>query len=605
MPIGASLKSRLRRALRFDLALRFVWQSAPGWTLANLALVVLQGPLPLIPLYLMKVMIDRITGGLTTANPAAMFDEVAVVIVVMGAVALLNAAIGAVSGLVSQAQSLIVTDYMQNMVHAKSVEVDLEYYENPDYHDTLRRAQREAPYRPLRILQGLTQLGRSALSLIAIGGLLLAFHWGMALILFGAVLPDFLVRLRYSSKMFRWQRERTQTERKAWYFSWMLSGDQHAKEVRLFDLGGLFMGRYRDLRLQLRGEQLRLTVRQSAASLAAQVVATLAVFGAYALIAYQTLSGAISLGGLVMYYQAFQRGQGFLQQMLNSVASLYEDNLFLTNLYEFLDLKPKIVTLPHARPAPRPMRAGIAFEGVGFRYPGSARTALQDISLTIHPGEKVALVGENGSGKTTLIKLLCRLYDPTEGRITMDGIDLREMDVIALRREISVILQDYARYNLTALENIWLGNTTIPPDEARIAAVARDTGADPVIAGLKNGYQTMLGKWFEDGEELSVGEWQKVALARAFLRDAQVIILDEPTSAMDARAEFEIFSKLRDLTAGRATVTISHRFSTVRMADCIYALDEGRIIESGSHDDLMRLGGKYATLFETQAQHYR
>ena len=365
------------------------------------------------------------------------------------------------------------------------------------------------------------------------------------------------------------------------------------------------MARYNDLRRLLRSETMQIVTRQAAANLSGQIVTTGAVYGSYAFIAYRTLHGAISLGDLVMYYQAFQRGQGFLQQMLGSVAGLYEDSLFLTNLYEFLDLKPKIS--PPAKPklVPHPMQQGIVFDRVCFDYPSSTRRALDDVSLTIHPGEKVALVGENGSGKTTLIKLLCRLYDPSSGLITVDGVDLREVDLTAWRREIGVILQDYVHYNLTAQDNIWFGNVDVPPDPGPITTAAQYAGADEVIARLKNGYDTVLGKMFQQGEELSIGEWQKVALARAFLRDAQVIVLDEPTSAMDARAEYEIFTKLRDLTAGRATITISHRFSTVRMADCIYVLEEGHIIEHGSHDDLMRQSGKYAFLFETQARHYK
>jgi ATP-binding cassette, subfamily B, bacterial len=373
----------------------------------------------------------------------------------------------------------------------------------------------------------------------------------------------------------------------------------------LFDLGAVFMRRYMDLRRKLRGEQLSLATRQALTGLLAQFGSSLAIYGAYAFIAYRTIDGDISLGALVMYYQAFQRGQGYLQSILGSLAGLYEDNLFLSNLYEFLYLKPKIVGPVHPQPVPHPIRNEIVFEHVSFKYSTGTRTALEDISLTIRPGQKIALVGQNGSGKTTLIKLLCRLYDPTEGRITVDGVDLREFDITQLRREIGVILQDYAHYNLTAQENIWLGNVEVPPDHERIVNVAQSSGADEVISSLKNNYDTVLGKWFQDGEELSIGEWQKVALARAFLRDAQIIILDEPTSAMDAKAEFEIFTKLHELTAGRTAVTISHRFSTVRLADCIYVLDHGRIIESGSHEELLRLGGKYAALFEMQAQHYK
>jgi ATP-binding cassette subfamily B protein len=306
-----------------------------------------------------------------------------------------------------------------------------------------------------------------------------------------------------------------------------------------------------------------------------------------------------------MYTQAFQRGQGFLQQILSGLAGLYEDNLFLSNLFEFLDLRPKVVPPRHPRPVPKLMKTGIVFDRVSFNYPGGDRKALEDVSLTIRPGEHVALVGENGAGKTTLIKLLCRLYDPAAGAITLDGVDLREYETAALRREISVILQDYARYHMTARENIWFGDITLPHEDRQVTEAARQSGADKVINGLPRGYETILGKWFEKGEELSIGEWQKVALARAFLRASQIIVLDEPTSSLDAGAEYEVFQKFRQLAEGRTAILISHRFSTVRMADRIFVLEKGGIVDSGTHDELIGRGGMYARLFKSQAQYYR
>ncbi len=599
------IKTRLRRILRLDLALRFVWQSAPGWTIVNLVLIVIQAPLPLASLYLTKRLVDEVSAGMAAGDVQSAFHQVALVIVLMAVIGLVTMIVSVLSGLVNQAQSLSVSDHMQSIIHAQSIKVDLEYYETPEYYNTLRRAQQQALFRPTQILRGLTKLGQSSLSLVVIGGLLLSFHWIMIVVLVVTVIPGFAVRLWYSSKLYGWQRQRTETERQAWYFDIMLTGAQHAKEVRLFSLGPLFMERFRELRTRLRHEQLHLAAWQAVAGFAAQIATSLAVYGSYAFIAYRTIQGHITLGDLVMYYQAFQRAQGYFESILNGMAGLYEDNLFLTDLYEFLNLEPKVVPPPDPKPAPRPIQTGICFEQVSFSYPGSPRIALRDVNLTIKPGEKIALVGENGSGKTTLIKLLCRLYDPTTGRITIDGTDLREFDITDLRREISVIMQDYVHYNLSAQENIWFGNVEAPPDQDRIMEVAQHAGAHDVIADLEFGYDTILGKMFQRGQELSIGEWQKVALARAFLRNAQIIILDEPTSAVDAKAEYEIFQNLGRLTQGRATVTISHRFSTVRAADCIYVLEDGHIIEHGPHDDLIRLGGKYAFLFEKQAEHYQ
>jgi ATP-binding cassette subfamily B protein len=601
----ASARMKIQRTLQLRRAFSFVWQSAKGWTIANGVLLVVQGVLPLLPLYLMKLMVDAVTAGLTAPDKGMAFRQVLFLICLMGIVTLVGVLARSIAGLVSEAQSLAVTDHMNNVLHAKSIEVDLEYYESAQYYDTLHRAQREAPYRPTHLVNGLVQVAQNVISLLAMAGLLFLFHWIVAVILFVAVLPGIVVRLGYAGAMYRWQREQTSTERQAGYLNGMLTGGSHAKEIRLYNLGPLLMRRFRDLRRKLRKERLRITGRRSVAELAAQTCATAAIYGSLAFIAYRTMQGTNTLGDMIMYFMAFQRGQGFLQGMLGGLAGIYEDNLFLSNMHEFLDLKRKVVEPVHAITVPRPMQTGIVLNHVSFQYPTGARKVLEDVSLAIRPGEVVALVGENGSGKTTLVKLLCRLYDPTGGMITLDGMDLRRFGTAALRREFSVLFQDYSQYHLTARENIWLGNTDLPPDHERVIAAARNSGADDVIRGLPKGYETILGKLFEDGEELSIGEWQKVALSRVFLRDAQIIILDEPTSSLDAKAEYTIFQNFRKLAADRTAILISHRFSTVRMADRIYVLKEGKIIEGGTHEELLHFDGIYAHLFETQARQYR
>jgi len=605
MKTDNSLRKKVRQAIRLDRAIGFVWQASPNWTLASLALLILQGTLPLLALYVMKLIIDAVAFSLTAPDKVAAFRNVGLLIACAAGVALLNAFLQLMAGLVKDAQSVSVTDHMYDVLHTKSVEVDLEYYENPHYLDTLHRAQQEGPFRPAHIVNGLTQFGQNGISLVAMAGLLLSFYWGVAVVLFIAVVPGILVRIRYSGKMYLWQRERTGIERKTHYLNWILTGDAHAKEVRLFALGDLFIQQFSSLRKMLRREKIEITRKRSIADFMAQAGAIIPLFGAFGFIAYRTVMGAITLGDMVMYFRAFQMGMGYLRDMLGSMATLYEDNLFLSNLYEFLDLEPKLREPLHPHPVPHPMRQGIVFDRVCFKYPSGRGKVLDDISLSIAPGEVVALVGDNGSGKTTFVKLLCRLYDPTEGNITLDGVDFRQYSTASLRREISVIFQDHVRYHLTARENIWLGNIERPAAQEQIVAAARDSGADDLIARLPKGYDTILGKWFEDGEELSIGEWQKIALARAFLRDAQIIALDEPASSLDVKTEYEVFRRFRQLFRGRSAILISHRFSTVRMADCIFVFDEGRIVERGSHDQLIQLGGKYADLFEKQAKYYR
>ncbi len=600
-----SLRTKLQKALRLLPALRLVWKSSPGWTSIYICLLIVQGILPVLQLYLTKLIIDTVSLSITSTEKASNFSQLIIFIALTGAVTLVNTICASSAELVNTAQSQQVTDYMSSIIHAKSVEVDLEYYENPKYFDTLRRAQEEASHRPKQILNNLVDACQNVISLVAMVGLLLSLHWGVAGILFVAAIPAVLVRVKFADIMYHWQRKRTEFERQSEYFNWLLTGDIFAKEIRLFDLGSLFSRRFDKLRRQLYQENMAITTKRFLATLAAQSTAVILMLTAYSFIIYQTFLGILRIGDLVLYYQALQRGQESLKGVLSSLSSLYEDNLFLVNLYEFLDLKPNIVQIAHPKPVPTNMATGIVFENVNFQYSNSTRQALHDINLTIKPGEIVALVGENGSGKTSLVKLLCRLYDPTSGSITIDGIDIRCFDIVELRRQFSIIFQDYVRYFFTARENIRLGNSEIPLTHESIIAAAQRSGADEAIATLPQGYDTMLGNWFEHGEELSIGQWQKVALARAFLRNSQVIVLDEPTSAMDAKAESEVFEGFRQLIKGQTAILISHRLSTVKMADRIYVMAKGRIMESGTHQELIQSCGIYANLFETQAQHYR
>jgi ATP-binding cassette subfamily B protein len=568
-------------------------------------LVLIQGVLPLASLYLIKLLIDSVTEGLAAPNPANALGEAVWFVLLLGVVALISSACSTLATLVNRAQGQAVSDHMASILHAKSIEVDLEYYENPQYYNTLHRAQQEASSRPTLILNTLMQLAQNGISLVAVAGLLIWFNWWIVIVLVAASVPLILVRLRYGKKLYVWQSGTAPAQRECWYLNFMLTRDSYAKDIRLLDLGSYFMRRYRALRDKIRQERLNLDVKRSVAELGAKAVATIAAVGVNVYFAYQTFQGILTVGGLVMYFQAVQRGSGFLQNVIGNFASLHESNLFLSNLYEFLDIEPKAVEATQPQAIPKPLKKGIVFEHVKFQYPGGTRKVLEDINLTIEPGEHVALVGGNGAGKTTLVKLLCRLYDPAEGRITLDGIDLRDLKIADLRKETSVVFQDFVKYHFTARENIWLGNIALPRDSSQVVTAAQQAGIHSTLNALHSDYDTILGRWFEGGEELSMGEWQKIALARAFIRDAQIIILDEPTSAMDARAEFDLFERFHELTKGRTAILISHRLSSVRMVDRVYVLADGEILESGTHDELVERDGEYAKLFNLQAQYYR
>jgi ATP-binding cassette subfamily B protein len=561
-------------------------------------LLFLRGGLPVLLLYLTKRLIDAIVQKEDSYS-------LIVILAIMGTVSLLVNFSQSLEEWVSEAQSQVVGDYTYSLIHQKSIEVDLEDYENPDYYNKFQRAIQEASYRPAKVVKSIALLGQNMVSCLALSGVLLSLQAGITLILIVAVLPNSWLHLQVSRQMHQWQYQNILKERLTNYYHWILTHDWLAKEIRLFGLGKLFINRFRRLRYQLRTEKIAVSTRYIGWDILTQFCATGAVFGAYGLIVYQAVKGSISVGSLVMYYQAFGALQTAFQGILRSLTELYNDNLFLANLYEFLDLPPKRVSPAYPQAFPSPLRKGVVFEQVDYQYPNSQRQALREINLSIRPGEVIALVGENGSGKTTLTKLLSRLYDPSEGRIMIDGIDLSQFDLVNLRQNISVIFQDYGKYNLSVKENIGLGNLPQEFDLEQIIPVAKEAGADDFIRKLPQDYETLLGNLFEGGEELSIGQWQKIALARALLRNSQIIILDEPTSALDPKAEFAFFDKFRQLLKDQIAILISHRLATVRMADCIYVLDKGMIVEKGSHEELIRKNGIYHHLFEIQSRHYR
>ncbi len=602
--VKPGITETLKQGLHLGRAIGLVWTIAPGWAVLNLVMAVVQGLLPLLAPYFMKRTIDALQAVIAVHAGLVTFRPVLFWVLLAAAAALLSALLGSLAGLAGQHQSMVFSDKVTDIVHSKSVAVDLEYYENPSYYDTMQRAQVEAASRPIGVVNRLVGVGRNMVSLVGVAGLLLAFSPSVTLILFCVALPGALVQSVYARRLYRLELEQTEKDRQASYYHFMLTGAWFAKELRLFDLGSLFRTRFQALRQQLRGARLALSRRRTVAGLLAQSLTSAAIFGSLAFVAYQAYKGTITVGSLVMYYSIFQLAVGSFSGVLGGVAGLYEDSLFFTNFHKFVDLKPRILAPLNPVPAPARFTQGIVFHDVHFAYPSDSRKALEAVNLSIAPGQVIALVGANGSGKTTLVKLLCRLYDPDSGRITVDGTDIRRLDPAEWRRKVSVILQDFVQYGMTAWENIWLGDVASEPDLSRITRAAELAGADTAIQRLPQGYDTPLGFQFKRGRELSIGEWQKVALARAFLRDSELVVLDEPTSLLDPLAEAEVFEHFRRAVQGRSAVLISHRFSTVRMADYIHVLDHGRVAESGTHQELLDRSGLYAQLYSAQAARY-
>lgn len=587
------------------LALSFVWQGSPRLAIGSIVVRVIQGILPLGTLYLTKLLIDAVTEGLKAPSSEASLAPITIILVGLAGVAVAGAMLTVVGSVISRIHAQTMTDHMHAVLQEKSVEVDLEYYENAKYQDTLHRAQQEAPYRPTAILKALLQFCQDAISLLAMAGILWWLHWAVVPILMLTAIPYFLVRLQQSNRLFAWERERTPLERKAWYVNMLLTQATAAKEVRLFNLGPRLQQWFQETRAVLRLERIALERRSALAGLAAQIVGVAGVFGFYSFVAVRTFHGLLTVGDLVMFFQAVQRASGFLEGLGWSMSNLYESNLFLTTLGEFLAIRSRLPEAVHPAEFPQAMTQGITFEQVTFQYPHEERVAVRDFTFTIKPGEHVAFVGANGAGKTTLVKLLCRLYDPSSGRILMDGRDIREYAITDVRGAVSGIFQDFMKFQFSAKDNIAMGVRSVDGDLPAVMQAAKQAGVHDVIARLPNGYESLLGKLFDGGHELSIGEWQKIALARAILRNSQILILDEPTSAMDAKAEAELFERFHELAKGRTAILISHRLSTVKMADRIFVIDRGQIVEQGTHDALMREEGLYATLFLTQAQHYQ
>ncbi|MBF0406248.1 MAG: ABC transporter ATP-binding protein [Candidatus Riflebacteria bacterium] len=583
-------------------AVKLVWSFSPKYAWINLGITILQSVLPILSLLLLKFLLDALTQTASIPDKNEAFRTLFFWIILSLLVALINSFVRAVSEVTQQTQSVLVTDGMADLIHSKSISADLEFYENSEFHDTLHRAQREALFRPSRIVANLLLLAQSTFTCLGIVSGFVALNWKLTLLLFLIMIPGFFVKISYAKRLYKLEHTNTNSERLSYYYHSLLTGANSAREIKLLDLGNIFRDKYNSLRRGIREGRILLSKKRAKREFLIQLVGTLAMFGLMVYIIYDAVWGRLTIGSIAMYFQGMQLGQAQLQSVMRALASLYEDNLFLSAFFQFTKLTPSISAPEKSLmvPVSVALNDALKVENVSFRYSGKNVNALSDVSLTLRRGQVIAIVGENGSGKTTLLKLICRLYDPMNGSINFDGTDIRRFDPAEWHRQLSVVFQDYLQYMISVKENIWVGASYKEQALDEIKQAASIAGADKFIQRLPHNYDTVLGRQFIEGSEISGGEWQKIALARMFFRPAQIYILDEPTSALDTISEAKVFSSFREHLQGRSAILVSHRFTTVRQADYIYVLEGGRIVESGDHNALMKNNQLYARLYQAQ-----
>jgi ATP-binding cassette, subfamily B, bacterial len=579
-----------------------VWSASRRWTIAWGILLVIQGVLPAATVYLTRQLVDRLVAAMGSGLSAQSIQTVIVPVALIAGVLLLTEFLQGASEWIRTAQSELVQDRISTLVHSQSIAIDFSCYESSEYNDRLSRARDGASGRSLALLENSGNLLQNSITLLTMAAILIPYGAWLPLVLFASALPAFYIVLHLNKRHHQWWQKTTVDRRRLQYYETLMTASWVAAELRVFDLGSYFRSAYQMLRYRLRNEQLELARDQSLGRLGAGVV-SLAISGvALAWMGRQILLGALTLGDLALFYQAFNRGQTLMRSLLGNLAQIYKNSLFIGNLFEFLHLEPQIVDPVKPQTVPLPLKQGIRFRQITFRYPESDRPVLENFNLDLPAGKVVAIVGDNGAGKSTLVKLLCRLYDPESGSIELDGINLRDLAVADLRKNITVLFQFPIAYYLSALENITLSQLSQTPNPDEIEAAARSAGIHDTLERLPQGYNTLLGKWFAGGTELSGGQWQRLALARAFLRRAPIAILDEPTSAMDPWAERDWLDRFRDFSRNRTSLVITHRFTLAMRADIIHVMRDGQIVESGTHLELLARQGFYAQSWKAQMQ---
>jgi ATP-binding cassette subfamily B protein len=598
-----NLKERFSALKNLPVFFKMVWLTSPVFTTCNIVLRIVRSAIPLAILYTGKLIIDEVvllTHNTVPVSHAYMWQLVAIEF----GLAIFSDALARATTLVDSLLGDLFSNHTSIKIMEHAATLDLDQFEDSTFYDKLERARQQTIGRTVLLSQVLSQL-QDIITMLFLGAGLVVFNPWLILLLIVAVIPSFLGEAYFTDKNYSLSRRQTPERRELDYVRYVGASDDTAKEVKLFNLSGFLTDRFRQLSDKFYKDNKALVIKRSIWGTVFAILGSIGYYGAYVFIIANTISGKQSIGTLTFLAGSFRQLRSLLESILSRFTAVSQGAIYLKDFFDFFDIQPKIKKTANARPFPKPIQTGFIFDNVGFKYHNSERWANRHLSFTLHAGEKLALVGENGAGKTTLVKLLARLYDPTEGKILLDGHDLKEYDLPELRKEVGVIFQDYVRYQLTVSQNIAVGNIDEKENDMLIQEAAIQSLADRVVQKLPGKYAQALGKRFNQGIELSGGEWQKVALARAYMKEAQLLILDEPTASLDARAEYEVFERFTELTKGKTAVLISHRFSTVRMADRILVLDKGMLLESGDHATLLKQNGRYAELFNLQAKGYK